>query len=132
MTLGMDYLLIGCSNHKPGEGWTQLCCSQPEFRGWLNVQVDFERCFAMYHQGQKIVKDVRQSDATARRSANTKKSDNASDKEKKKLGHLLNESLSKSNSKIQDTFICVNFVLKHLIYSTSPRYSPPEGLSEDF
>ena len=99
MTLGMDFLLIGCSNHQPGQGWTQLCCSQPEFQGWLNVQVDFERCFAMYHRGQKIVKDVRQTDATSRRSSTAKKSDNASDKEKKELGHLLNKSFSHLSSK---------------------------------
>ena len=96
----MDYLLIGCKNHQPGQGWTQLCCSQPEFLGWLNVLVDFERCFTMYHQGQKIVKDAQRIDAAASRSSKSKKSDNASDKDKKKLGHLLNESLSKSNSKV--------------------------------
>ena len=100
MTLGMEYLVISCSNQKPGEGWNKICCSQPEFLGWLNVLVDFARCFTMYQQGQKIVKDVQRIDAAASRSSKSKKSDNASDKDKKKLGHLLNESLSKSNSKV--------------------------------
>ena len=95
MTLGLDYLLLTCSNNTSGQGWTRITTSQEQYQTWLNQKINFEQTFLLYCQGKRLVEDV-QSVGTSSSGGplKVKRSDNTSDDKKKKLGALLNESLS--------------------------------------
>lgn len=95
MTLGLDYLLVACSNNKPGHGWYRMKTSpQEEFWTWVNGKINFENTFSLYSQGTKLVKDVQSIQSSSKDGPKIKKSHNTSDNEKKELGNLLNNSLS--------------------------------------
>ena len=95
MKLGLDYLLLTCSNNTSGQGWTRITTSQEQYQTWLNQKINFEQRFLLYCQGKRLVEDV-QSVGTSSSGGppKVKRSDNTSDNKKKKLGALLNESLS--------------------------------------
>ncbi len=101
MTLGLDYILLACSNNTPGNGWHRITTSQEQFRTWLNKKNDFENTFSLYCQGKRLVEDVQSvGPSSSRGPPKVKRSDNTSDNEKKKLGALLNDSLGESTSPI--------------------------------
>ena len=96
MTLGLDYLLVACSNNNPGHGWHRMTSSQEEFRTWVNAKINFENTFSLYSQGKRLVEDVQSIQTSSNNAPKVKKSHNTSDYEKKELGASLNNSLSES------------------------------------